>query len=41
MMLWERAIGEGRLYGANFTGQWFEVGTPQAIAPTEAALGGG
>lgn len=36
--LWDRAIGEGRLYGCAFTGQWFEVGTPEAIAPTEAAL---
>jgi MurNAc alpha-1-phosphate uridylyltransferase len=41
MTLWERAIGQGRLYGANFTGRWFEVGTPQAIKPTEEALRGG
>jgi N-acetyl-alpha-D-muramate 1-phosphate uridylyltransferase len=41
MTLWERAIAEGRLYGANFTGKWFEVGTPQAIRPTEDALAGG
>lgn len=41
MTLWERAIGEGRLYGANFTGRWFEVGTPEAIRPTEEALRGG
>jgi MurNAc alpha-1-phosphate uridylyltransferase len=40
MMLWERAIAEGRLYGANFTGRWFEVGTPEAIKPTEEALRG-
>jgi MurNAc alpha-1-phosphate uridylyltransferase len=40
-VLWDRAIGEGRLYGAVFSGQWFEVGDPQAIAPTEAALAGG
>src|SRR6478735_77544 len=39
-LLWDRAIGEGRLYGAAFTGQWFEVGNPEAIAPTEAALAG-
>jgi MurNAc alpha-1-phosphate uridylyltransferase len=32
---------EGRLYGASFTGLWFEVGTPQAIRPTEEALQGG
>ncbi|KUO54355.1 MAG: mannose-1-phosphate guanylyltransferase [Sphingomonadales bacterium BRH_c42] len=38
MLLWQRAIDEGRLYGTSFTGEWFEVGTPQAIAPTEAAL---
>ena len=37
-ILWNRAIEEGRLYGASFTGQWFEVGTPEAIAPTEEAL---
>jgi MurNAc alpha-1-phosphate uridylyltransferase len=37
-ILWDRAIAEGRLYGLAFTGVWFEVGTPEAIAPTEAAL---
>jgi len=37
-ILWNRAIEEGRLFGLAFTGQWFEVGTPQAIAPTEDAL---
>lgn len=37
-ILWNRAIAEGRLYGLSFTGQWFEVGTPAAIAPTEEAL---
>ncbi len=37
-VLWSRAIGEGRLFGTTFTGQWFEVGDPAAIAPTEAAL---
>lgn len=41
MTLWERAIAEGRLYGLSFTGLWFEVGTPQAIRPTEEALAGG
>lgn len=41
MLLWERAIEEGRLYGLPFTGLWFEVGTPQAIRPTEQALTGG
>jgi len=37
-IFWERAIGEGRLFGAVHEGQWFEVGSPQAIAPTEAVL---
>ena len=37
-ILWDRAIEEGRLYGLPFTGQWFEVGTPQSIKPTETAL---
>lgn len=37
-ILWDRAIAEGRLYGIVHTGQWFEVGTPEAIAPTEEAL---
>ena len=40
-LLWSRAIEEGRLYGAAFTGEWFEVGGPGAIGPTEAALAGG
>lgn len=37
-ILWNRAMDEGRLYGVSFTGLWFEVGTPEAIAPTEDAL---
>ncbi|MEO9600633.1 nucleotidyltransferase family protein [Parasphingorhabdus sp.] len=37
-IFWERAIGEGRLFGLVHEGQWFEVGSPEAIAPTEAAL---
>jgi MurNAc alpha-1-phosphate uridylyltransferase len=37
-ILWNRAMAEGRLYGISFTGLWFEVGTPQAIRPTEEAL---
>lgn len=40
-LLWSRAIEEGRLYGSAFTGEWFEVGDPQAIPPTEVALSGG
>lgn len=37
-VLWNRAIEEGRLYGVSHTGLWFEVGTPEMIAPTEEAL---
>ena len=37
-VLWNRAIAEGRLYGVSHTGLWYEVGEPQMIAPTEAAL---
>ncbi|MDP5103441.1 MAG: nucleotidyltransferase family protein [Erythrobacter sp.] len=40
-LLWNRAMEEGRLFGISFTGLWFEVGTPQAIRPTEEALHGG
>lgn len=40
-ILWNRAIAEGRLYGLSFSGLWFEVGTLQAIRPTEEALTGG
>lgn len=40
-VLWDRAIAEERLYGLSFTGQWYEVGTPQHIRPTEEALRGG
>ncbi len=37
-VLWTRAIEEGRLYGIAFSGVWFEVGEPGAIAPTEEWL---
>jgi len=37
-ILWSRAIEEGRLFGLVHEGDWFEVGNPQAIEPTEAAL---
>lgn len=40
-LLWQRAIGEGRLYGVSHNGIWFEVGEPGAIAPTEAWLSRG
>lgn len=38
MVLWERAIAEGRLYGVEHQGEWFDMGTPEAIAPAEAHL---
>ncbi|MFN2100916.1 nucleotidyltransferase family protein [Altererythrobacter sp. MF3-039] len=41
MQLWERAIEEGRLFGTSFTGEWYEVGMPEHIRPTEEALTGG
>ena len=37
-ILWNRAMDEGRLYGVVHTGEWFEVGDPKSIAPTEAYL---
>ncbi|MFN4357661.1 nucleotidyltransferase family protein [Sphingopyxis alaskensis] len=37
-ILWDRAIAAERLYGLSHMGQWFDVGTPASIAPTEAAL---
>jgi MurNAc alpha-1-phosphate uridylyltransferase len=37
-ILWDRAIAAGRLYGLSHMGQWFDVGSPTSIAPTEAAL---
>ena len=37
-ILWNRAIEEGRAYGAVHQGLWFDVGTPQSIPMTEAAL---
>lgn len=40
-LLWSRAIAEGRLFGLVHTGEWFEVGTPEAIAPTQARLAHG
>jgi MurNAc alpha-1-phosphate uridylyltransferase len=37
-ILWDRAIAEGRAFGAVHQGLWFDVGTPQSIPMTEAAL---
>jgi MurNAc alpha-1-phosphate uridylyltransferase len=38
-ILWDRSIAAGRLFGLEHQGDWFDIGSPQAIAPTEAALG--
>ncbi|GAM06206.1 MULTISPECIES: nucleotidyltransferase family protein [Novosphingobium] len=37
-ILWSRAIEEGRLFGISHQGEWFEVGEPGAIKPTEEYL---
>ena len=37
-LLWDRAIEEGRCFGMVHQGLWFDVGTPPAIAMTEALL---
>ena len=35
---WDRAISEGRCFGAVHQGLWFDVGNPPAIKATERAL---
>lgn len=40
-VLWNRAIEEGRLFGLIHQGQWCEVGSPEAIAPTQELLARG
>ena len=37
-LFWNRAIADGRCYGAVHQGLWFDVGTPSAIRATESAL---
>ncbi|MEM1131597.1 MAG: nucleotidyltransferase family protein [Pseudomonadota bacterium] len=37
-ILWERAVEEGRLFGAIHEGLWCDVGTPGSIVPTENLL---
>ncbi|MCY7339380.1 MAG: nucleotidyltransferase family protein [Sphingomonas bacterium] len=39
-ILWDRAIAEGRCFGAVHQGLWFDVGSPPAIKATEAVLYG-
>lgn len=37
-VFWDRAIAAGRCFGLVHDGDWFDVGYPEAIALTEAAL---
>ena len=37
-ILWDRAIADGRCYGAVHQGLWFDVGNPSAIRATEQIL---
>ncbi|HVJ03009.1 MAG TPA: nucleotidyltransferase family protein [Sphingomonas sp.] len=37
-LFWNRAMEQGRLWGAVHQGLWFDVGSPQAIKATEAVL---
>ena len=41
MLFWERAIARGRAFGVVHGGMWFDVGTPEAIPPTEAMIADG
>ena len=40
-LFWDRAIASGRAFGVVHQGLWFDVGTPGAIARTEAILADG
>ena len=40
-VFWDRAIAAGRCYGVVHQGLWFDVGTPPAIAKTEAMIADG
>ncbi|MCW2394689.1 MULTISPECIES: nucleotidyltransferase family protein [unclassified Sphingobium] len=40
-IFWDRAIEQGRAFGLSHGGQWFDVGTPQAIPLVEAGLADG
>ena len=40
-VFWDRAIAAGRCFGVVHQGLWFDVGTPPAIARTEAILANG
>lgn len=36
--LWDRALGEGRLFGIGLVGTWMHVGDPTALADAEARM---
>ena len=38
LMLWEKAIERGRLFGMRLDGVWMHVGTPEALKQAEAFL---
>ncbi len=40
-VFWDRAIAAGRAFGVVHQGMWFDVGSPPAVARTEAILAGG
>lgn len=37
-LLWDKALAEGRLYGARLDGRWMHVGTPEALTEAEASF---
>ena len=37
-ILWDRSIAKGRLFALEHQGDWFDIGSPAAIVPTEEAL---
>jgi MurNAc alpha-1-phosphate uridylyltransferase len=39
LQLWNRAEAEDRLYGTIHDGEWFHIGTPEALAAAERILG--
>jgi len=40
-VLWNKAIDEGRLYGLEHLGHWYDVGTPEGITAAEQRLKAG
>jgi MurNAc alpha-1-phosphate uridylyltransferase len=39
-LVYERLIGAGRLFGINHDGEWFHIGTPDALAAAEEFMAG-